>query len=208
MGGMDGYPAVSLPPKNPSSFSSTVRFIGFLKQPESDNKLADRLLELDERDVIWGSTDLNKSDPSDPDSEPDSESESSRVHQHHHHHHPSSGFGLSAVFAEDGGVAIRRPVRSLTGRVGSGPDKIAKSAPVNVPMWHRRRFDGELEEVEEEDDVNGGGDDDDEMVPPHVLVARSHVTTFSVFEGVGRTLKGRDLRRVRNAVFQQTGFLD
>lgn len=54
-------------------------------------------------------------------------------------------------------------------------------------------------------------DDDDEfqgkMMPPHKIVERSHVT-FSVFEGVGRTLKGRDLRRVRNAVFQRTGFID
>uniref|UniRef100_A0A7N0U724 Uncharacterized protein n=1 Tax=Kalanchoe fedtschenkoi TaxID=63787 RepID=A0A7N0U724_KALFE len=47
------------------------------------------------------------------------------------------------------------------------------------------------------------------MLPPHeVVAARSQTMTFSVFEGVGRTLKGRDLRRVRNAVFQQTGFLD
>ncbi|EPS65354.1 hypothetical protein M569_09423, partial [Genlisea aurea] len=48
---------------------------------------------------------------------------------------------------------------------------------------------------------------DDEIVPPHVMVARAHVT-FSVFEGAGRTLKGRDLRRVRNAVFRRTGFID
>ncbi|CAN1134000.1 hypothetical protein LINPERPRIM_LOCUS16353 [Linum perenne] len=29
-----------------------------------------------------------------------------------------------------------------------------------------------------------------------------------MMEGAGRTLKGRDLRQVRNAVFRQTGFLD
>jgi hypothetical protein len=29
-----------------------------------------------------------------------------------------------------------------------------------------------------------------------------------VLEGVGRTLKGRDLRQVRNAIWRQTGFLD
>jgi hypothetical protein len=29
-----------------------------------------------------------------------------------------------------------------------------------------------------------------------------------LFEGVGRTLKGRDLRQVRNAVLSQTGFFD
>ncbi|CAD5171230.1 unnamed protein product [Musa acuminata subsp. malaccensis] len=31
---------------------------------------------------------------------------------------------------------------------------------------------------------------------------------FSVLKGAGRTLKGRDLRRVRNVVLQKTGFLD
>ena len=55
-------------------------------------------------------------------------------------------------------------------------------------------------------------DDDDEMLPPHEIVARgSGVTpnsTFSVLEGVGRTLKGRDLRQVRNAIWRKTGFLD
>ncbi|KAI3705874.1 hypothetical protein L1987_76123 [Smallanthus sonchifolius] len=44
------------------------------------------------------------------------------------------------------------------------------------------------------------------MIPPHEIVARSYVT-FSVFEGAGRTPKGRDLCRVRNAVFQKTGRL-
>lgn len=54
--------------------------------------------------------------------------------------------------------------------------------------------------------------DEEEMLPPHEIVARgsgvSPNTTFSVLEGVGRTLKGRDLRRVRNAVLYRTGFLD
>lgn len=69
----------------------------------------------------------------------------------------------------------------------------------------RRKFD-ELAIVD--DDI----DDDDEMLPPHEIVARasgvSHKTTSSVLEGIGRTLKGRDLRQVRNAVWRQTGFLD
>ncbi|KAL0452386.1 UNVERIFIED_CONTAM: hypothetical protein Slati_1216700 [Sesamum latifolium] len=61
------------------------------------------------------------------------------------------------------------------------------------------RFD----EVEDEDEEK----EEEEMIPPHVIVARSHVT-FSVFEGAGRTLKGRDLCRVRNAVFQKTGLIE
>ncbi|CAI0407204.1 unnamed protein product [Linum tenue] len=54
-------------------------------------------------------------------------------------------------------------------------------------------------------------DDSDGMVPPHEYLAREYARGrksggASVFEGVGRTLKGRDLRRVRDAVWSQTGF--
>ncbi|KAG6707151.1 hypothetical protein I3842_06G017900 [Carya illinoinensis] len=59
-------------------------------------------------------------------------------------------------------------------------------------------------------------DDDDreeaDMLPPHEIVARGSgvlpKTTFSIPKGVGRTLKGRDLRQVRNAIWRKTGFLD
>ncbi|XXG65074.1 hypothetical protein AAC387_Pa05g2870 [Persea americana] len=86
-----------------------------------------------------------------------------------------------------------------------------QSAPVNVPVripapaaLGQRRSPPEFVEDEEADD---------KMLPPHEIVARSSargspLTTFSMLEGKGRTLKGRDLRRVRNAVFRQTGFLD
>ncbi|GKV34952.1 hypothetical protein SLEP1_g43280 [Rubroshorea leprosula] len=39
-------------------------------------------------------------------------------------------------------------------------------------------------------------------------LAQSTMLACSVLEGVGRTLKGRGLRQVRNAVWKQTGFLD
>uniref|UniRef100_A0A0D9VNL6 Uncharacterized protein n=1 Tax=Leersia perrieri TaxID=77586 RepID=A0A0D9VNL6_9ORYZ len=60
------------------------------------------------------------------------------------------------------------------------------------------------EDSGEDDD----GDDEEGIVPPHVMAARRHARSSSVLEGAGRTLKGRDLRRVRNAVLRQTGFLD
>ncbi|KAL0321589.1 UNVERIFIED_CONTAM: hypothetical protein Scaly_2455300 [Sesamum calycinum] len=85
------------------------------------------------------------------------------------------------------------------------PAKFNQSAPVNIPLWPkelRGRYKndnlGRFDEAEDDGEVEG----EEEIVPPHVIVARSHVT-FSVFEGAGRTLKGRDLRRVRNAVFQK-----
>lgn len=86
-----------------------------------------------------------------------------------------------------------------------------QSAPMNVPIMPPRARRG----WEEPDgDLRGAEDiEEEEMLPPHEIVARaaskeSPLTTFSMLEGVGRTLKGRDLRRVRNAVWRQTGFLD
>jgi hypothetical protein len=54
------------------------------------------------------------------------------------------------------------------------------------------------------------------MLPPHEMVARASAGSgygapgkpSSMLEGAGRTLKDRDLSRVRNAVLRQTGFLD
>lgn len=81
---------------------------------------------------------------------------------------------------------------------------------MNVPILakamkkHQRQFDDDFDE--EEEDAEG------EMIPPHEIVARSVADSpalaCSVLEGVGRTLKGRDLRQVRNAIWRQTGFLD
>ncbi|XP_073303975.1 protein S40-6-like [Primulina huaijiensis] len=60
--------------------------------------------------------------------------------------------------------------------------------------------------VKNDDDV-----DDDQMVPPHEYLARklasTQIASFSMCEGVGRTLKGRDLSKMRNAILTKTGFL-
>ncbi|CAJ1979131.1 unnamed protein product [Sphenostylis stenocarpa] len=83
------------------------------------------------------------------------------------------------------------------------------SAPVNVPILSMKPRGRHCEFNDNDDDVK---DDDEEMVPPHEFVARnstqSPMLAYSVLEGIGRTLKGRDLRQVRNAVWRQTGFLD
>ncbi|XVE80400.1 hypothetical protein DITRI_Ditri14bG0136600 [Diplodiscus trichospermus] len=110
-----------------------------------------------------------------------------------------------------------------------------QSAPVNIPDWSKissknskkassrngSRHDDDDDLDDDGDGVmNGFGhdeyeDDDDEYnskVPPHEFLARrlarSQISSFSVFEGVGRKLKGRDLRKVRNAVLTKTGFLE
>ncbi|GMN39434.1 hypothetical protein TIFTF001_008668 [Ficus carica] len=75
-----------------------------------------------------------------------------------------------------------------------------QSAPMNVPvpakaMAKRRNFEV-FDPVADDDD-----EEDDKVFPPHEIVARgsgvSPTTTFSVLEGVGRTLKGRDLRQFK-----------
>ncbi|XVF77417.1 hypothetical protein PTKIN_Ptkin14bG0041300 [Pterospermum kingtungense] len=111
-----------------------------------------------------------------------------------------------------------------------------QSAPVNIPDWSKisskkpkNRGSSKIGSWHHDDDDDGGGggdgvvngfedsdeDDDDEYnskVPPHEFLARrlatSQISSFSVFEGVGRKLKGRDLRIVRNAVLTKTGFLE
>ncbi|KAK4272876.1 hypothetical protein QN277_021371 [Acacia crassicarpa] len=80
------------------------------------------------------------------------------------------------------------------------------SLPVNIPDWskiskgHRKR-----EGVEDEDQGDDGGEI---RIPPHEYLARTRGASFSVQEGFGRTLKGRDLCSVRNAIWKKVGFED
>jgi hypothetical protein len=66
-------------------------------------------------------------------------------------------------------------------------------------------------EAEHQDELRRG---DGAMLPPHEVVERTsaggagRVTPFWTLQDVGRTLKGRDLRRLRDAVLRQTGWLD
>ncbi|MBA0792223.1 hypothetical protein Gohar_016740 [Gossypium harknessii] len=106
-----------------------------------------------------------------------------------------------------------------------------QSAPVNIPDWsnisRNKSKKGPNGLWHDHDDGDGDGvlvgfadsddddDDDDEYnskLPPHEFLAkrlaRSQISSFSVVEGVGRKLKGRDLRKVRNAVLTKTGFLE
>ncbi|KAG7564537.1 Senescence regulator S40 [Arabidopsis suecica] len=83
---------------------------------------------------------------------------------------------------------------------------VASSLPMNVPDWskilgkenrHIRR-----KSIDNDDDGDGG------KLPPHEYLAKTRMASFSVHEGIGRTLKGRDMSRVRNAILEKTGFLD
>ncbi|KAG8371323.1 hypothetical protein BUALT_Bualt13G0075800 [Buddleja alternifolia] len=85
----------------------------------------------------------------------------------------------------------------------------AASLPVNVPDWSKILKDEYRENRRSEDDDDDYEDEvDGDRIPPHEYLARNRKASLSVHEGVGRTLKGRDLSRVRNAIWQKTGFQD
>ncbi|CAI0400966.1 unnamed protein product [Linum tenue] len=50
------------------------------------------------------------------------------------------------------------------------------------------------------------------MEPPNEMISRrmpmTQISSFSVLEGFGRKLKGRDLSKVRNAILTSIGFLE
>ncbi|KAL0436901.1 UNVERIFIED_CONTAM: hypothetical protein Sradi_0398000 [Sesamum radiatum] len=93
--------------------------------------------------------------------------------------------------------------RSVTAR--------AASLPVNVPDWSKilkeeyresRRRDVDGDDYDEEAEEHGN------RIPPHEFLARARIASSSVHQGRGRNLNGRDLRRVRNAIWQRIGFQD
>ncbi|CAJ1893514.1 unnamed protein product [Sphenostylis stenocarpa] len=85
---------------------------------------------------------------------------------------------------------------------------VSCSMPVNIPDWSKILKD-DYEEHEKRDFVSDDDDNDGgERVPPHEYLARTRGASLSVHEGKGRTLKGRDLRSVRNAIWKKFGFED
>ncbi|XP_020164765.1 protein S40-4 [Aegilops tauschii subsp. strangulata] len=101
---------------------------------------------------------------------------------------------------------------------GPGAGAVPGSLPMSIPDWqkilgaeYRDHHAGEWELYGDDDDDYGkvgSGCRSGSVVPPHELAWRSRAASLSVHEGVGRTLKGRDLSRVRDAVWKRTGFED
>ncbi|XP_061374248.1 protein S40-4-like [Gastrolobium bilobum] len=88
------------------------------------------------------------------------------------------------------------------------------SLPVNIPDWSKILKEDYKEHRKWESDDDDVGDEDEGdhhggiRVPPHEYLARTRGASLSVHEGIGRTLKGRDLRSVRNAIWKKVGFED
>lgn len=88
---------------------------------------------------------------------------------------------------------------------------VASSAPVKVPEWPAARFPAGPGPGEHGYGVSCREEEGEWMAPHEYLQAQARssgrgTAAPSVFEGVGRTLKGRDLSRVRDAVWNNTGF--
>lgn len=123
-------------------------------------------------------------------------------HGYHRHHRPADSHGRCRQHLTDQpqqprpGAAVVHPLQSSPVRIPSMP-----------PMGPRPTSRGSWTRSYDDDD----GAEEVGVVPPHVLAARrcgeERRVASSVCVGHGRTLKGRDLRAVRNAVLHMTGFL-
>ncbi|CAK9149632.1 unnamed protein product [Ilex paraguariensis] len=89
------------------------------------------------------------------------------------------------------------------------------SFPVNIPDWSKILKEDCRDNQRRENDDNFGeedGEDGENRIPPHEFLARqfarTRIASYSLHEGIGRTLKGRDLSRVRNAIWEKIGFQD
>ncbi|KAL8032859.1 hypothetical protein ABFX02_13G124300 [Erythranthe guttata] len=95
---------------------------------------------------------------------------------------------------------------------GMGPHPQQSSAPVNVPDWSKILKKPAPVKRNPRADDDDDDEDDETRVPPHEYLARrlasTQIASFSMCEGVGRTLKGRDLSNLRNAILTKTGFLE
>jgi len=129
--------------------------------------------------------------------------------------------------------AARMVPRSSNSSANSSSEAkvLQQSAPVKIPDWSKiytsnppknsasrfeSDYDGEGNGIAnysgDSDEDGEENDEPDSKLPPHEFIARrlarSQISSFSVLEGAGRTLKGRDLSKVRNAVLSKTGFLE
>lgn len=124
----------------------------------------------------------------------------------------SSGQSKRSSSIHSSGLLLnRKPSRKPNSGNVNQRSTAATSLPVNVPDWSRilgKEYANRQEDDADEDIGVGVGDEQYCRLPPHEYLARTRGSSFSVHEGIGRTLKGRDLSRLRNAVWKQTGFED
>ncbi|KAE9591457.1 hypothetical protein Lal_00038685 [Lupinus albus] len=88
----------------------------------------------------------------------------------------------------------------------------SSSEPMDIPDWSKIYGKKYLNKGSRDGARNNDNDDDDMSIPPHEWLARklarNQISSSSVCEGMGRTLKGRDLSKVRNTILTKTGFIE
>ncbi|KAL8057847.1 hypothetical protein ABFX02_04G210000 [Erythranthe guttata] len=209
---------------------SAERFLGIL-QPPSSSSTTPPPLELSEHDIFTTLSASSSPSPTHPNfnSDPkrsnrgilaalnsdskassDSGSDARPVFNHKASASASlsSSLSISPAASTSSRIMIPRPPPPQADR----SHLRNQSAPVNIPAMPaalRRRARDFVDVVSEEEEEEGDGDSG-VILPPHEVVAARHspMLACSVMEGAGRTLKGRDLRQVRNAIWRKTGFID
>ncbi|XP_010264683.1 PREDICTED: uncharacterized protein LOC104602622 [Nelumbo nucifera] len=118
-------------------------------------------------------------------------------------------------FIPNARVSKKLAKRVVNADRSDGGTTTAMSLPVNIPDWSkilREDYRASRRAENDEDFDDDDNDSEDNKIPPHEFLARqfarTQIASFSVHEGIGRTLKGRDLSRVRNAIWEKTGFQD
>lgn len=126
----------------------------------------------------------------------------------------SAASGKAEVIKRPSGRAPRR---------AEPPRRASTSAPVNIPDWSRiaahssrPAVDEEEYDSEGEEEVSVDVEEKRSWEPPHEYLARQVArrrqrrgsVSCSVEEGAGGTLKGRELWRVRDAIWEKIGFQD
>ncbi|KAF2535366.1 hypothetical protein F2Q70_00006805 [Brassica cretica] len=146
------------------------------------------------------------------------EFEESDIHNLGDHQKPSSFEAKRSISIS----RLRRKPAKVADSSGFDDRKTAKtgSVPVNIPDWskilkseyrsHVVIPDYDSDEDDEDDEEINEGDTTGgrRMIPPHEYLARRRGSSFTVHEGIGGTDKGRDLRLLRNAIWEKIGFQD
>lgn len=103
---------------------------------------------------------------------------------------------------------------SFAWHVGGGAPRVSRhhrSAPVDIPGLSKIKKRSKRSDFDTR--VDEDGDEEGEVGPPHEVLAKRLertriIASHSMCEGVGRTLKGRDLSKTRNAILTKTGFIE
>lgn len=128
--------------------------------------------------------------------------ESDVIFPDHHHNKNNNNNNNTCFYNQEMNHHNSRVSRNNNSKSYDFNKRMANSLPVNIPGSIFHRGDNNSFEDEEQED--------EEMVPPHVITGRrvAGKMAFSVCTGNGRTLKGRDLSKVRNSILRMTGFLE